>query len=112
MQWNLPMINMEKAWDIQPQAGSAITVAVIDTGMAYQNATLTATLPAFTRRARPAAIRRSARVTDPVFGRAAAGLGRTGASRIVAPHDFVERRRRRRSTSKATARMSAARSAS
>src|SRR3954447_2282504 len=46
-QWNLPMINMEKAWDIQPQAGSAITVAVIDTGMAYQNAIITATLPAF-----------------------------------------------------------------
>ena len=23
-QWNLPMINIEKAWDIQPQAGSSI----------------------------------------------------------------------------------------
>ena len=35
MQWNLPLINMERAWDIQPQAGSAITVAVLDTGVAY-----------------------------------------------------------------------------
>src|SRR5207245_11389060 len=26
LQWNLPLINMEKAWDIQPQAGSTITV--------------------------------------------------------------------------------------
>ena len=49
-QWNLPMINMEKAWDIQPQAGSAITVAVIDTGMAYENAALTPTLQSFRSR--------------------------------------------------------------
>src|SRR5947207_1764287 len=35
LQWNLPLINMESAWDIQPQAGSSIVVAVIDTGMAY-----------------------------------------------------------------------------
>ena len=43
---------MERAWDIQPQAGSSITVAVIDTGIAYANAmlptTMTVTLPAFT----------------------------------------------------------------
>ena len=39
-QWNLPMIGMESAWDIQPGAGSAITVAVLDTGMAYTNVTL------------------------------------------------------------------------
>ena len=37
MQWNLPMLNLERAWDIQPQAGSAITVAVLDSGMAYRN---------------------------------------------------------------------------
>jgi serine protease len=34
-QWNLPAINMETAWDIQPTAGSAITVAVVDTGVAF-----------------------------------------------------------------------------
>ncbi len=34
-QWNLPLIDMERAWDIQPQAGSSITVAVIDTGVAF-----------------------------------------------------------------------------
>src|SRR5262249_46986033 len=39
-QWNLPLIGMEAAWDIQPQAGSTITVAVLDTGMAYMNATI------------------------------------------------------------------------
>jgi len=46
-QWNLPLINLECAWDLQPQAGSTITVAVLDTGMAYQNATLIENMPAF-----------------------------------------------------------------
>ena len=59
-QWNLPLINIERAWDIQPQAGSSITVAVIDTGMAYTNATLTATLAAF-KDSTAGSIRRSAR---------------------------------------------------
>ena len=39
-QWNLPLIDMERAWDIQPQAGSAITVAVVDTGVAYTDVTV------------------------------------------------------------------------
>jgi serine protease len=86
-QWNLPLINIEKAWDIQPQAGSAITVAVLDTGMAYQNATLTGTLPAFKDefgRQYPSL----GRVTIPYS--AAPQLVAPGASsRIVAPHDFV-----------------------
>ena len=38
-QWNLPAINIEPAWDIQPAAGSTITVAVLDTGVAYTSAT-------------------------------------------------------------------------
>jgi serine protease len=40
LQWNLPLIDMERAWDIQPQAGSAMVVAVLDTGMAYVSATV------------------------------------------------------------------------
>ena len=40
LQWNLPLIEMESAWDIQPAAGSTITVAVIDTGIAYANTTV------------------------------------------------------------------------
>ena len=86
-QWNLPLINMEKAWDIQPQAGSAITVAVIDTGMAYQNATITATLPAFRDRSGrlyPAL----GRVIVP-YSAAPQLVSPTGTTRIVAPHDFV-----------------------
>src|SRR6266567_4314678 len=38
-QWHLTLIDIERAWDIQPNAGSAITVAVIDTGLAHTNAT-------------------------------------------------------------------------
>jgi serine protease len=86
-QWNLPMINIEKAWDIQPLAGSAITVAVVDSGMAYQNATLTATLPAF-RDASGRLYPALGRVTIP-YSAAPQLVSPTGASRIVAPHDFV-----------------------
>src|SRR5688572_1560490 len=44
-QWNLPYVNIEPAWDVQPSAGSDITVAVIDSGVAYRSATITATIP-------------------------------------------------------------------
>jgi serine protease len=83
LQWNLPLIDMERAWDIQPQAGSSIIVAVIDTGVAYTAATVTATLPAFT----VDGVRYPAlgRVTIPYS--AASQLG--PASRFVAPRDFV-----------------------
>jgi serine protease len=86
-QWNLPLINIEKAWDIQPQAGSSITVAVIDSGMAYQNATINATLPAF----KDAAGRQYPALGKVVIPYSAATqlVSTTGASRIVAPHDFV-----------------------
>jgi serine protease len=35
-QWNFPAIDMERAWDIQPAAGNEITVAVLDTGVAFR----------------------------------------------------------------------------
>ena len=86
-QWNLPMIDLEKAWDIQPQAGSAITVAVIDTGVAYQNATITATIPGFTddqgNKYPPLG-----KVTIP-YSAAPQLVGAGNAGRIVAPYDFV-----------------------
>jgi serine protease len=39
-QWNFPAIDMERAWDIQPAAGDQITVAVLDTGVAFRTATV------------------------------------------------------------------------
>src|SRR5262245_20967981 len=47
-QWNLPLIGMERAWDIQPAGGSAVTVAVLDTGIAFRQGTMTFTAGAFT----------------------------------------------------------------
>jgi serine protease len=38
-QWNFPLLDMERAWDIQPAAGSNVTVAVLDTGIAFRTAT-------------------------------------------------------------------------
>jgi serine protease len=39
-QWNLPLLDMERTWDIQPSAGSEVTVAVLDTGVAFRTATM------------------------------------------------------------------------
>jgi len=47
LQWNFPLIDLERAWDIQPQAGSTITVAVLDSGMAYTNANLNVNVRGF-----------------------------------------------------------------
>jgi serine protease len=38
-QWNFPALDMERAWDIQPGATSNVIVAVLDTGVAFRNAT-------------------------------------------------------------------------
>ena len=83
-QWNLPLINLERAWDLQPQAGSSITVAVLDTGVAYMNASLIENIPAF---------RDDAGVLYPALGRVTipyAGATQLMApGRFVAPHDFI-----------------------
>jgi len=83
-QWNLPMINLERAWDLRPQAGSSMVVAVLDTGVAYQNATLIENIPAFLDEtgARYPAL---GRVTIPYSG--APQLMAPG--RFVAPFDFI-----------------------
>jgi serine protease len=93
-QWNLPDIDMERAWDIQPAAGSSITVAVVDTGIAYLNVTKHYHASAFSVDA----------AGNPHFGgnfgvpypslgdldlafAAAPELG--PSSRFVMPHDFI-----------------------
>jgi serine protease len=40
-QWNFPALDMERAWDIQPSAGQDVTVAVLDSGVAFRNARVT-----------------------------------------------------------------------
>jgi serine protease len=86
-QWNLPLIGLESAWDIQPQAGSMITVAVLDTGIAYKNATLTPTIQGFTD---DTGVRYPPLGPQTIPYSAATQLvGGAGAGRIVAPHDFI-----------------------
>ena len=77
-QWNLPMINLERAWDLQPQAGSSMVVAVLDTGVAYQNATLTENVPAFLD---------ETGVRYPALGRVT--IPYSGAPQLMAPGRFV-----------------------
>ena len=86
-QWNLPLLDLEPAWDIQPAAGSAITVAVLDSGLAYLDKTLQVNLPAF---------RDEFGVHYPALGRqmipysaARQVVAVDHPERIVAPHDFI-----------------------
>ena len=88
LQWNLPLVDLERAWDIQPDAGSTVTVAVLDTGVAFRNATITVNIRAF----------RNAGINYPALGPsvvpyAAApqliGANGANASRIVAPFDII-----------------------
>jgi serine protease len=94
LQWNFPLIDLERAWDIQPQAGSSITVAVVDTGVAYTSATAHFHAGAFRED--------SDGFTEPPNGSgtlypalgdltlsfvAATELG--PSSRFVKPHDFI-----------------------
>ena len=87
MQWNLPMLNLERAWDIQPQAGSTVTVAVLDSGMAYRNDTFNVNMRAFRDefgRIYPAL----GPVTIP-YSAAPQLVGAAGAGRVVGPRDFI-----------------------
>ena len=93
-QWNFPLIDLERAWDIQPQAGSAITVAVVDTGVVYTSKTMQYRAGAFRVD--------SDGLTEPVSGSGTlypalgnltlsfvAATELAPASRFVAPHDFI-----------------------
>lgn len=40
-QWNFTALDMERAWDLNAGASSSVIVAVLDTGIAYRNASVT-----------------------------------------------------------------------
>ena len=82
-QWNLSAISMERAWDINPGATSAVIVAVLDGGLAYDTATYQYVARGVTAGGRryPAL----GRVTIPF----AAAPELTGPNRFVAPRDFI-----------------------
>ena len=84
LQWNFASIEMERAWDINPGSSTSVTVAVLDTGIAYKNVSFQ--LIQF----RPQTIEG---VVYPALGTvnlsfaAAPELG--AADRFVSPHDFI-----------------------
>jgi serine protease len=84
LQWNLPLIDLERAWDIQPAAAGAMTIAVLDSGIAFTDATVTANAYAFTD---------EEGTLYPALGEitlrfvAATELG--ASSRFVDPYDFI-----------------------
>src|SRR5438477_791159 len=85
-QWNLPLIDLERAWDIQPAAASSITVAVLDTGVAYKNDVVRFSASSFTDDA--GVFHNALGVVDVPFS-AATDLYSPDRDRFVAPHDFI-----------------------
>ena len=84
-QWNYPAIDMERAWDINPGATPAVTVAVLDSGVAFRPGIVRYT-------ARAVALARNRPVLPPLGSvevpfAAAPDLG--GADRFVSPRDFI-----------------------
>jgi serine protease len=82
-QWNFPAIDMERAWDINPGATPSITVAVLDSGVAFRSGLFRFNGRAFG----------TAALVFPALGpvdipfAAAPDLG--GPDRFVAPRDFI-----------------------
>ena len=82
-QWNYPALDMERAWDINPGATSTVTVAVLDSGVAYRSMVLQ-----FETFATPidGLLFPSLGTIDVPFA-AAPDLG--GSDRFVSPYDFI-----------------------
>jgi serine protease len=83
-QWNLPLVNLERAWDIQPAAASAIVVAVLDTGVAYTDATVSFRASGFTD-----ADGNTFSPLGDLTLRFVAATELGGSSRFVSPYDFI-----------------------
>ena len=87
-QWNLPAIDMEAAWAIQPGASSDIIVAVLDTGVAYRTGAITY-FSRFPFRLTPGGPLYPALGAVNVPFAAAPELGASESPRFASPHDFV-----------------------
>ncbi len=82
-QWNLAILNMARAWDINDGASDAVVVAVIDSGVAFTDLNVNLNARAFRRgETRYPAL---GAVTLPF----AAAPDLAGSNRFVAPFDFV-----------------------
>jgi len=87
-QWNYPAIDMERAWDINPGATPSVTVAVLDSGVAFRSGIMRYNAGEFQFFAG-----RQLGPTFPALGpidvpfAAAPDLG--GPERFVSPRDFI-----------------------
>ncbi len=88
LQWNMRNIDMERAWDIQPGSSSSVIVAVIDTGVAYQDA-----IVQYNARGFRVIFSNGASLVYPALGLIdvpfAAAPDLRGSNRFVAPRDFI-----------------------
>jgi serine protease len=84
-QWNYPVLDMERAWDINPGATPSVTVAVLDSGVAYRSGLVRYNARAF--RVSPGGPLFPALGPVDVPFAAAPDLG--PADRFVAPRDFI-----------------------
>src|SRR5688500_1455407 len=82
-QWHYPAIGMERAWDINPGSDASVTVAVLDSGVAYRNITL----QFGTSQVRIGGDLYPSLGTVQVPFAAAPDLG--GPDRFVSPYDFI-----------------------
>jgi serine protease len=82
-QWNFPAINLERGWDVQRGASSSVIVAILDTGLAFENKVFRFTAGVFTQDGDnyPA--------LGPIDVPFAAAPDIVTPDRIVAPHDFI-----------------------
>jgi serine protease len=83
-QWNYPAIDMERAWDVNPGATPQITVAVLDSGVAFRSGVFRFSARSFGFVDGP---RFPALGEIDVPFAAAPDLG--GSDRFVAPRDFI-----------------------
>src|SRR5687768_8164313 len=82
-QWHYPAIGMERAWDINPGSDASVTVAVLDSGVAYRSLTL----QFVTSQMRIGGDLFPSLGTIQVPFAAAPDLG--GPDRFVSPYDFI-----------------------
>ena len=83
LQWNLTQIGLERAWDVNPGAEASVTVAVIDSGLAFEDVLIDYEADVFTFEG----------VDYPALGPVEVPFAAAGdlvsANRVVAPFDFV-----------------------
>ncbi|MGQ0732631.1 MAG: S8 family serine peptidase [Acidobacteriota bacterium] len=84
-QWNFQALEMENAWEIQPAAGDQITVAVLDSGVAFRGSTVRFNSRFSFRLVANGPIYAPLGIVDVPF----AVAPELGTAKFVAPQDFI-----------------------